>query len=52
MTIFSSLTATSLALTLVPILVAFIVYIVKLERRLTKISTDICWIKKALDVKE
>lgn len=36
------------------VLCAFILvgYIVKLERRLSKMGTDICWIKKAIGDKE
>jgi len=33
---------------IVPVVLALIVYFVRLEKRLTKISTDLCWIKKEL----
>lgn len=32
----------------VPILAALVIYFVRLETRLTKILTDLCWIKKEL----
>ena len=31
-----------------PVLIALIIYFVRLETRLTKILTDLCWIKKEL----
>lgn len=33
---------------LVPILVGFAVYLARIEGRLSKITTDLCWIKKEL----
>lgn len=33
---------------IVPILISLIVYFVRLETRITKILTDLCWIKKEL----
>lgn len=34
--------------TIAPVLIALIVYFVRVETRLTKILTDLCWIKKEL----
>lgn len=31
-----------------PILVALIIYFVRLETRITKILTDLCWMKKEM----
>jgi len=31
-----------------PVLVALIVYFVRLETRMTKILTDLCWMKKEM----
>jgi hypothetical protein len=31
---------------LLPFLIAFIVYLVRLETKLAKISQDLCWLKK------
>jgi hypothetical protein len=33
---------------IMPLVVAFVVYFVRLESRITKISRDICWIKKEI----
>ena len=33
---------------IIPIVGAMIIYFIRLESRLTKISTDLCWIKKEL----
>lgn len=33
---------------LTPIVLVLIIYFVRLERRLAKITTDICWIKKSI----
>lgn len=35
-----------------PILAALVAYFVRLEVQLAKIKTDICWIKKHLEVSE
>jgi len=29
-----------------PFLLGIIIYVIRIERRLTKITTEICWIKK------
>lgn len=31
-----------------PLLIALVIYFVRLEKKLMKISTDLCWIKKEL----
>lgn len=33
---------------LTPVILALIIYFVRLESRLAKITTDVCWIKKEL----
>lgn len=33
---------------LTPIVLLLVIYFVRLERRLAKITTDICWLKKYL----
>lgn len=33
---------------LAPIVLLLVIYFVRLERRLAKITTDICWIKKSI----
>jgi len=35
--------------TIGPVALAVLFYVIKLERRLSKVTTDICWIKKFLE---
>jgi|LGVE01.1.fsa_nt_gb hypothetical protein len=38
----------SITLQIIPVAVVFVVYFVRMETRLTKITTDLCWVKKQL----
>ena len=35
-----------------PVVVALLIYFVRLETRITKILTDLCWMKKALNIED
>lgn len=36
----------------IPVILVLLVYFVRLESRLTKITTDLCWVKKQLRRRE
>lgn len=42
----------TICISIAPFIIALLIYFVRLERKLAKMSTDLCWIKKVLrDIK-